>query len=144
MPCLWCEVDAFGSFLQKECVNKSFFEISSYKSRRWNCNCAIFEFSYQTCSKMFVLFVVSVHVVFSCVYKLIAFEFQVLVFVVCSWDIFSISLESFLGNNQVVMFFYQLIKLVSDRSKPTPGWISMQMENVTQTMLLASRTEWNG
>ena len=64
MPCLWCEVDAFGSFLQKECVNKSFLEFSSYKSRRWNCSCAIFKFSYQTCSKMFVLFV-SVYFVFS-------------------------------------------------------------------------------
>ena len=37
-------------------------------------------------------------------HKLIAFEFQVLVLVVWSWDIFSASLESFLGNKQVVMF----------------------------------------
>ena len=33
---------------------------------------------------VFVLFVVSVHVVFSCIHKLIAFEFQVFVLVVCS------------------------------------------------------------
>ena len=53
---------------------------------------------------MFVLFVVSVHIVFLCVNKLTAFEFQVLVLVVCSWDTCSVFLKSFLGNNQVVMF----------------------------------------
>ena len=44
-----------------------------------------------------------VHVVFSCVHKLIAFEFKVLILVVCSRDICSVFLESFLGNDRVVM-----------------------------------------
>lgn len=105
LSCPWCEIDALESFLQKECVSKSFLEISSKKNGRRYCNCTIFEFSYQTCSKMFVLLVVFVHVEFSCVHKLIAFEFQVLVLVGCSWDICSVFVELFFGNNRVVIYY---------------------------------------
>ena len=133
MSCLWC----------MHSVNV-WIKVPNYKFQRRNGNCAVFRFSYQTCSKMSVLFIISVHVVFSCVHKLTALEFQVLVLVECSWDICSVFLESFLGTNQVVMPHLPTNK-TRQRWIENFSWLKFDANGkVMETMLLASRTERNG